>query len=107
MNIIHTARTALGLTQAEFGAWLAERMGRDRPIPDYRISEWERGVRSPRRNVREICAPIAADEVASDAVIAVCGTLHRAGIDLLDAALSPEMLATKNKIKTSIEELIS
>jgi len=64
MNLIAFTRAALGLSQAEFGVWLAERLGRDRPIPQPRVAEWERGERSPRRSVRRACAPIAARAVA-------------------------------------------
>ena len=55
-GVMHAARAALGLSQAEFGAWLAEQMGLPDPIPTSRVSEWENGKRSPRRNVREVCA---------------------------------------------------
>ena len=34
-------RKSLGLKQAEFGAWLAERLGQDRPYSSSEVSNWE------------------------------------------------------------------
>ncbi len=60
-NIVAITRAELGLSQAEFGRWLAERLSKDRPIPWCRVSEWERGIRAPRLPVRKACAPVVAD----------------------------------------------
>jgi len=60
MNVISTTRTALNLSQEAFGVWLAKELGRSDPIPFQRISDWENGRKSPRKNVRSVCAPIAA-----------------------------------------------
>jgi len=66
-SLIKTTRNVLGLSQVEFGRWAAEKIGRVRPFPTQRISEWERGIRSPRKNVRDVCLPIVAAEIADDA----------------------------------------
>ncbi|WP_291053410.1 helix-turn-helix transcriptional regulator [Hyphomonas sp.] len=36
---------SMGLKQADFGAWLAERLGQDRPYAPSEISTWEKGNR--------------------------------------------------------------
>ena len=38
-------RKSLGLKQADFGAWLAARLGQDRPYAPSEISTWEKGNR--------------------------------------------------------------
>ena len=63
-NIITVTRAALGLSQAEFGRWLAEQMGRDQPFSRQHVHGWESGQRSPRRNVRQACAKVAAEYLA-------------------------------------------
>jgi len=54
INLIKTTRHALELSQIEFGRWVADKTGRDRPFQTQRISEREHGVRSPRKNVRDV-----------------------------------------------------
>lgn len=71
MNLVKVTRQYLGLTQAAMGEWLAEQRGKDKPIPAQRVNEWENNIRSPRRNIREICAPVAAIALADKAVAAV------------------------------------
>jgi len=66
MNVVSTARKALKLSQTEFGEWLAKELGRSEPIPFQRISDWENGRKSPRKNVRDICAPISAIYTAKE-----------------------------------------
>ncbi len=68
MNLVAFTRRTLGLSQAEFGRWLAERLGREKPIPYQRVAEWERGERSPRLPIRRVCAPVAARAIAREAV---------------------------------------
>ena len=38
-------RKDLGLQQAEFGGWLAVRLGQDRPYAPSEVSAWEKGHR--------------------------------------------------------------
>jgi len=59
-GVIRYARIELDLDQAGFGAWLAGELGRAEPYPPQRVSEWENGRKSPRRNIRVACAPLAA-----------------------------------------------
>jgi len=66
-NLIKASRAALGLSQSEFGTWLQKQMKLDKPISRMRISEYERGVKSPRRKMREVCLPIVASYIAKDA----------------------------------------
>jgi len=102
MNVVKAARAALGMSQPAFGAWLSAQIGRADPIPASRISEWESGKRSPRKNVRDACLPVVAGEIASDAVLQVSGAFRAAGVDVLSITLSPEMKAVKTTIKKSI-----
>jgi len=60
-GIIRHARMYLGMTQMEFGIWLAKKTGRAIPVPKSRISEWENGIKSPRLNVRLVCRNLAAN----------------------------------------------
>jgi len=70
-NLIKATRKALELSQAEFGRWIAEKIGRKNAFLAQRVSEWERGVRSPRKNVRDACLPIVAAKIADDAIESV------------------------------------
>jgi len=64
MNLIKTTRTSLDMTQAQFGEWLGEQLGK--PAYSFQsIANWESGKRSPRRNVREVCEPVAAAYITS------------------------------------------
>jgi len=102
MNIIIATRNALGLSQIEFGRWVACKTGRDRPFPKQRISEWERGVRSPRKNVRDVCLPVVAGEIASEAVMDVSLVFKEKGIDVLNITMSKEMLEVCKTIEARI-----
>jgi len=104
MSVIKAARAAMGMSQPAFGAWLSDKIGRAEPIPASRISEWESGKRSPRKNVRDACLPVVAGEIASDAVFQVAGVFRVAGVDVLSITLSPEMKAVKDGIKNRIME---
>jgi len=68
VNLIAATRASLGFSQSEFGRWLAEQVGRNTPYPLQRISDYERGCKSPRKNIRDVCMPIVAGEIASNAV---------------------------------------
>jgi len=59
-GVIRYARAELGLSQSEFGAWLAEQVGREIPYPISQVSDWECGRKSPRFNIRIACREIAA-----------------------------------------------
>ena len=37
MNLVKAARQSVGITQAEAGVWLAEKLGKDKPIPAQRV----------------------------------------------------------------------
>jgi len=102
MNIIMATRKALGLSQAEFGRWIAEKIGRKNAFPTQRISEWERGVRSPRKNVRDVCLPVVAGEIASDAIMDVSLVFKEKGINVLNITMSKEMLEVCNTIEARI-----
>lgn len=39
-------RKSLGLKQAPFGAWLADRLGQDRPYTSSEVSNWENDRRA-------------------------------------------------------------
>ena len=64
MNMIKTTRKALNMTQPVFGQWLSDGLGRIQPIEIARISEWECGKKSARKNVRDLCRNIAATKAA-------------------------------------------
>ncbi len=101
-NIVKAARAALDMTQETFGVWLAGKTGRAEPFPVSRISEWEYGKRSPRKNVRDACLSVVAGEIASDAVLKVCQVFWGEGIDPLIVAMSDDALAVKDEIKNRI-----
>jgi len=103
-NVVKAARAAMGMNQETFGAWLSDKIGRADPIPTSRISEWESGKRSPRKNVRDACLPVVAGEIASDAVLQVSGVFRAAGVDVVSITMSPEMKAVKDGIKNRIME---
>ena len=104
MNIVKAARQSVGITQAEFGMWLAERLGKDKPIPAQRVNEWENGIKSPRRNIREVCAPVAAIALANDAVAAVERT-HLRDITNFDE-LPPDLRCARDEIADWVKDLI-
>jgi len=76
-GVVRAARAELGLSQAGFGAWLAEQTGRDHPYSYQQVSDWEAGRRRPRLNVRQACAPVAARAVAEMAVTVVAAKCGR------------------------------
>jgi len=102
VSVVRSARAAMGMNQETFGVWLADKIGRSDQIPPSRISEWESGKRSPRKNVRDACLPVVAGEIASDAVFQVSGVFRAAGVDVLSITMSPEMKAVKATIKKRI-----
>ena len=102
MNIIKATRSALDMTQPEFSAWLSKKIDRSKPFPAPRISEWENETRSPRKNVRDVCMPIVAGEIASDAVLQVSEVFKSHGVDVLEIAMSDEMKVVCKKIKERI-----
>ena len=104
MNLVKAAREALGLTQVKFGVWLAEQLGKDKPIPAQRVNEWENGIKSPRRNIREVCAPVAAIALANDAVAAVERT-HLLDITKFDE-LPPDLRCVRDEIADWVQDLI-
>jgi len=59
-GVIRYARAGLGLSQSEFGAWLAEKVGREFPYPITQVSDWECGRKSPRLKIRLVCRELAA-----------------------------------------------
>ena len=104
-NLIRTAREALGLTQAEFGAWLAERLGLPAPIPQPRIAEWERGKRTPRPRVRREAARVAAKAVAERLVREVARECGRH--DLEFAGLPPDLRVIRDDLAELLEDLFA
>jgi len=102
INLIKATRKALGLSQAEFGRWVACKTGRDRPFPTQRVSEWECGVRSPRKNVRDVCLPVVASEIAWDAIRDVSLVFKEKGINVLNITMSKEMIEVCNTIEARI-----
>ncbi|MDX8378403.1 MAG: helix-turn-helix transcriptional regulator [Mariprofundales bacterium] len=59
MNMIRLARGNLGMTQAQFGAWLGKRMSRVKPFSRQEICQYERG-RKPKEEVLSLCRLLAA-----------------------------------------------
>lgn len=64
-SAVRTARKALDMSMTRFGAWLADRIGKDRPFPHQRIHEWEKGAHEPRKEVLNACLEWAAPEWAA------------------------------------------
>ncbi|MDX8400823.1 MAG: helix-turn-helix transcriptional regulator [Gallionellaceae bacterium] len=60
MSMIRETRRALGLSQTAFTVWLAENTGRDAACSQSRVSEWEKGRRTPSFEVRLACISISA-----------------------------------------------
>jgi|GEM_PF-6320703 len=106
-NIISITRKQLGLSQSEFGEWLAKQKGvsRETPFPFQHISMMERGLRSPRKNIRQACAPIAAKALANDAVAAVERT-HLHDITSFDT-LPPDLRCVRDDIADWMAVLIA
>jgi len=67
-NLIKTTRTALGISQEDFGRWLAEKVERSHPFSKQQVYAWEAGIKSPRKNIRNACNPIACEKIADDAI---------------------------------------
>jgi len=63
MSICKTARTALKLTQPDFGVWLAEQVGGD-PFVQSQLSRYENGVNQMNKAQVTACAPIVAQWLA-------------------------------------------
>lgn len=63
MNIIKLARHSLGLSQTAFGAWLGKELNHT-PYSKGEVSRWENGHISPRQDIRQAVAWIAAKEIA-------------------------------------------
>jgi len=59
MSLAKTTRRALGITQSEFGIFLAEKTGRD-PIMQCQISGYETGRHAMNKEQTRVCSPIAA-----------------------------------------------
>jgi len=59
-GVIRYARAELGLSQSEFGDWLAEQVGHAVPYPISQVSDWECGRKSPRFKIRLACRELAA-----------------------------------------------
>ena len=47
-------RKAMGMKQADFGAWLAERLSQDRPYAPSEVSSWEKGHRPVSYQVQAV-----------------------------------------------------
>ena len=101
-NLIKSTRATLGISQAKFGEWLAEKVGRYTPFSESRVSEWENGKYSPRKKIRDACMPIVAELLATNAVVAVAKCF---GEDVTKKSLSPDLLAVRDDIKEWIEDI--
>jgi len=107
-GVISVARAELGLSQSEFGAWLAERMGRADPFPASRVSEWEHGRRSPRRNVRQVCIPVSSKAVATDTVMAIARVFgERLEHDGRRVSLPPDLRCIRDDVAEWISTSMS
>jgi len=104
MNIIKATRTALNMSQAEFGIWLGKQLERASPIPSQRVNEWENGHRAPRKHIRKACAPIAALALANDAVAAIERT-HLRDVTNFDS-LPPDLRCARDEITDWVMDLI-
>lgn len=47
-------RKAMGMKQADFGAWLADQLGQDRPYAPSEVSSWEKGHRPVSYQVQAV-----------------------------------------------------
>jgi len=101
-NLIKATRATLKLSQVEFGVWLQQQMKLEKPIVAQRISEYELGIRSPRRAMRDICMPIVAKALANDAVAEVAKCF---GKDVTNDNLTPDLLTARDDIKEWIEQI--
>jgi len=45
---------------------MAKQLGRGKPISIQQVSDWENNRKAPRSNIRAICSPVAAADLAED-----------------------------------------
>ena len=74
MSAVKLARKRLNMTQKEFTLWLNKTTARRSTISVPQVSRWENGVIAARKDVKEICEPLATLH-AIDQINVVCGGL--------------------------------
>jgi len=55
MTLLKSAREVLGMTQDEFGVWMARCNGREAPYARDRVSKYENGLTTAPRGIRVAC----------------------------------------------------
>lgn len=64
-GIVRHARKELSMTRKAFGVHLAEITGRNKPYTPQMIYTWEKGIKTPRPNIRDACSSVSATACVS------------------------------------------